>query len=280
MLLSNNRDAILNIIKQIAGQSNILSIPRAFIDYMGDLDGGLFLSQLLYWSDRAGPKGYFYKSYLEWERETTLGEYEIRKAAKKLKSKGLLTTKVQKANGSPTLHYKLHNDRFSESFLEFLQKRTLRNYRNDPVESEGTIPEKVKEPLTETTTEIKTETTTKTHMSPSGDVAVIFDYWKSVHEHPRAQLDPKRKRAISDRLKAYSIEDLKKAIDGCKKSPHHQGKNDQGTIYDDIELICRDSKRVEQFIHYAENGSRDAYSEIQRLYESYGNPTAEDKPIH
>lgn len=120
-------------------------------------------------------------------------------------------------------------------------------------------------------------------MSPSGDVVVVFEYWKEIHGHPKARLDEKRKRLVIHALKEYPVEDLKKAIDGCKLSPHHQGKNDKGIVYDDIELICRDSKHVEQFMGYAENGLArppDPYEEIERLYESYGNQDAKDKPIH
>jgi hypothetical protein len=66
--------------------------------------------------------------------------------------------------------------------------------------------------------------------------------------HSQALLDTKRSRAIAARLKAYSVEQLKLAIDGCKASPWHQGQNDRHQVYDDIELICRDAKRVEAFI--------------------------------
>ena len=80
-------------------------------------------------------------------------------------------------------------------------------------------------------------------------VRTVFEYWRTVMGHPQAQLDTKRSRAIAARIKAgFSVEQLKQAIDGCKASPWHQGQNDRHQVYDDIELICRDAKRVEAFI--------------------------------
>lgn len=83
-------------------------------------------------------------------------------------------------------------------------------------------------------------------------VEVIFKYWQEKHNHPRARLDGRRKKLISARIKdGYTVEDLLKAVDGCKLSPHHQGKNESGVKYDDIELICRDGKHVDMFIKAA-----------------------------
>lgn len=80
-------------------------------------------------------------------------------------------------------------------------------------------------------------------------VTAVFDYWRAVMNHPQAILDNKRSRAIAARIKeGYSVDKLKLAIDGCKKSAWHQGQNDRHQVYDDIELICRDAKRVEAFV--------------------------------
>lgn len=81
----------------------------------------------------------------------------------------------------------------------------------------------------------------------------IFDYWKVSLNHPKAVLDSKRKRVISARLKdGYSAERIKQAIEGIKYSAHHMGQNDRNTIYDDIELICRDGKHVDMFAEIKE----------------------------
>ena len=77
---------------------------------------------------------------------------------------------------------------------------------------------------------------------------IVFDYWRDVMGHPRAKLDEKRRRYINDRLKhGFTVDDLKKAVDGCKASDWHQGKNPGRQVYDDISLICRDAEHVERF---------------------------------
>lgn len=87
--------------------------------------------------------------------------------------------------------------------------------------------------------------------TPSSDVQEVFDHWKQVHNHPRAQLDEKRRKVIQRALKSYSLADLKLAIDGCKKSDFHQGKNDARTVYDSIQLILRDGDKIDSFIALA-----------------------------
>lgn len=147
----SNHKQVINLIKSLTGQANVLTIPRVFMEYTGSLDAALFLSQILYWSDKGDEEGWFYKTYLEWKKELCLGEYEIRKSIKLLRDdKGIIETKIKKANGNPTLHFRLKIVEFSDSFLEFLQKPTFENSRNEGLESEPS--------LTETTTEITTET--------------------------------------------------------------------------------------------------------------------------
>lgn len=83
-------------------------------------------------------------------------------------------------------------------------------------------------------------------------VRVVFEYWQKVMGHPKSILDGKRMRAIRGRLKdGYTPEQLCKAVDGCKASPRHMGQNQQNTVYDDIELICRDATKVDSFIAHA-----------------------------
>jgi hypothetical protein len=107
----------------------------------------------------------------------------------------------------------------------------------------------------DTDTESDKKQNIKTIVSPSGETHEVFDYWKTFHNHPQAKLDDKRSRAIKARLKdGYSVGELCKAIEGCKYSEYHQGKNDSGTVYDDIELICRNATNVDKFIVLAGKG--------------------------
>jgi hypothetical protein len=82
---TNNLHLVIDLIRGIAGQANVLTIPRLFIDLTGDIKSALFLSQCIYWSDRSTiGDGWFYKSYAEWTQETGLTFYEIKRIKKVL----------------------------------------------------------------------------------------------------------------------------------------------------------------------------------------------------
>jgi hypothetical protein len=92
--------------------------------------------------------------------------------------------------------------------------------------------------------------------------AVIFNHWKTVHAHPKAILDAKRRRLISDRLEeGFSVDDLNLAIDGCKASAWHMGENDRRKVFDSLDLIFRDASHVEKFI--AEVESRNGHGPVE-----------------
>lgn len=83
----------------------------------------------------------------------------------------------------------------------------------------------------------------------SDNVQEVFDYWRTRMGHTRARLDAKRRQKIRQRLlDGYTAQDLIDAIDGCAASPFHTGQNESGSVYDDLELIARDAKHVDQFI--------------------------------
>jgi hypothetical protein len=84
---------------------------------------------------------------------------------------------------------------------------------------------------------------------------VVFDHWRVEFNHPKAKLDDKRRKLIAVALKGYSVDDLKRSISGYKNSPHHMGKNENKTVYDDIELFLRDAKHIDAGIKFAEKGS-------------------------
>lgn len=83
----------------------------------------------------------------------------------------------------------------------------------------------------------------------------VFEYWQRTLNHPTAKLDAKRVKAIKARLgDGYTVADLCQAVDGCKYDPFSQGANDRQTVFDDIELICRDGPKVDKFRKIAERG--------------------------
>jgi hypothetical protein len=89
---------------------------------------------------------------------------------------------------------------------------------------------------------------TSLHGSKNKDVQDIFSHWQTVMQHPNAKLDKRRLRKIEIALKDYSVDDLKKAIDGCANTPFNMGSNERSQKYDGIDLIFRDAEHIERFI--------------------------------
>lgn len=91
-------------------------------------------------------------------------------------------------------------------------------------------------------------------------ITAVFEHWRSVMgKGARAVLSPKRERAVRGRLaEGYTVDELKRAVDGCKNSPHHQGQTaTNSTVYDDLELICRDAGKVDMFVAKASSDARE-----------------------
>jgi hypothetical protein len=91
-------------------------------------------------------------------------------------------------------------------------------------------------------------------MVPTAGEQAVFDHWVTVMgKTGRAIFADERIKPVRERLAAgFTIDDLKQAIDGCAKSTFHMGVNKEHRQYNDLELICRDAKRVESFLTTAE----------------------------
>lgn len=133
------QDKVFSLIKEFTGQKNSIVINVTLIDFTGSIETALLLSQLIYWSDKTTiPGGWIAKTYDDWEEEIRLNEYLLRRSSKVLKELGFLETDLRKFNGSPTVHYRINPSKFSESFLEFLKNRNLKNSRIESKEIKGT----------------------------------------------------------------------------------------------------------------------------------------------
>ena len=85
----------------------------------------------------------------------------------------------------------------------------------------------------------------------SRHIDLVFEHWQRVHKHPEAKLNDKRRRLIAARLRdGYTLDQLRCCIDGYALSPFHRGENEQGTVYDSIDLMMRDAKQVEQGVTF------------------------------
>ena len=85
-------------------------------------------------------------------------------------------------------------------------------------------------------------------------VVTIFNHWKAVMGHVKAQLDDKRRVLIRKALKmGYGTDQLCQAITGCSLTPHNQGHNDRGQRYDGLHIILRDAEQIDRFMRNADN---------------------------
>lgn len=92
-----------------SGEQQIITVPKIYVSITGDYQTAILLNRIIFWSDRTkGMDGYFHKTYDEWEKELLLSKYQVSRCVKALKKLGLVETKTKKANGSPTIHYKIN----------------------------------------------------------------------------------------------------------------------------------------------------------------------------
>jgi len=195
---------IFNLIKQLSGQSNVLTIPRAYIGYTGDVNAALVLSQLIYWCDKGSRSdGFIYKSYREWAIEIGLSKHQINRATQILKSKGIVETRLKKAEGAPTLHYRLDIDCFTRSLSEYVNKPEMDfRFFNNPISKKA-------KSLTETTTEI----TPKDDDDDTSDVQqIVFDSFQENIGEITPAIRAKLKMAIATYSSDWVVEAIRETV--------------------------------------------------------------------
>lgn len=136
----DNRKETYNIIKAVSGWQNIIAVPRLFINLTGDWQVAAVLSQLIYWSDKAKREdGYFYKSNQELQEELGVTDYTVRK----VKELPYVETKVIKANGAPTTHYRINFELLYDAISQLSTVPFVASNKSDSLPATN--------PLTETT---------------------------------------------------------------------------------------------------------------------------------
>ena len=198
----DNRDKIKKLIINFSGKDNVIPIPVIYIKLLGDYHTAAFLNQLVYWSDKTKrTDGYFYKTYKEWHEELRLSRYQIDKSISKLKELGLIETALKKANGAPTLHYKLNADKLSTWICEKLTNGIGENSQMEL--------RKTDKSLTETTTEITSETNNNSATKVTQEQ---FDQWWNLYDK---KLD--KKKAFSLFKSALKKHDFETIMNGTKE---------------------------------------------------------------
>lgn len=203
----SNYSALRSVIKNFSGQDNVVTIPKMYIEVTGDLTAALVLNQVVFWSDKSKrTDGFFYKSYKEWLEETTLTERQVRYAVNKLKEKKIVETKLKKANGAPTLHYKLEYDTLLDWILTLCQNGNLQNVRMDT--------DTLSESLTENTTENTTDKKDNVTDVPSIPYSEIVDYLNLKCGTKYRPSSKKTQSLIQSRWnEGFTLDDFKTVID-------------------------------------------------------------------
>jgi len=159
-----------------------VAFHKIFVDVTGSVTAALMLSQAFYWS-KQGRKGYwdgwFFKSADEWEEETGLTRREQETARRKLRKFDWWQEKIAKANGTPTLHYRIN----ARAFFSYLRETQF----DKLVKPDSTNCETpVTETTTETTTELATPETTDTPSLSRRVHDTLQGMWMTVN---KTQLD-------------------------------------------------------------------------------------------
>lgn len=74
----------------------------------------------------------------------------------------------------------------------------------------------------------------------------LFSHWVGTCGHPHAKFTRDRRQKVRARLReGYTPEQIRHAIDGAARNAF---VNDAGKRFDDLELICRNGSKLEDFI--------------------------------
>jgi hypothetical protein len=115
-----------NVVRQL-NRSDIRTVSALIAKVLGDQNAALMCVRLLHWFPRARKAGgWVYKSWRDWNAECNLSQAQV----KRVHSKGFLEAigverKTMKANGTPTVHYRLDETQLVNKLAAFLDVQPL-----------------------------------------------------------------------------------------------------------------------------------------------------------
>lgn len=102
-------------------RSDIRSVDALLSKLTGDANAALMLLRLLYWSPKSKRDGWIYKSWRDWNAECNLSQSQIKRVhSQKLLEAVGIAREIRKANGVPTMHYRLDSVTFLHKLSAFL----------------------------------------------------------------------------------------------------------------------------------------------------------------
>jgi hypothetical protein len=140
-----NQDKVKELIKSLTrDEAKVVAVPSELIHFIGNPAKAVLLSQLIYWSDKGGRRdGSVFKTYGEIEEETGITSKTCNRYYKGFKAMGFFAWEIKKANGFPTVHFKLDIVKLTSLI------RTDWDNRNRQIDQTETV--KKSESLTENT---------------------------------------------------------------------------------------------------------------------------------
>lgn len=191
--------------------------------------------------------GYFFNTIDNMEFDTMLTKYAQSKAINNLVKLGLIE---YKRKGMPAKRYfKILNNDIAYQLIAC----SLPKMENKFAENGKHVGENLENMLAENgndnNTNINNTKNNTKNKNVNDDILEIFEYWKLKLNHKKAKYSHDKKRVILARLReGFTIEECKKAIDGCASSPFHTGHNNDKRKYDSIGLIFRNASKLEWFM--------------------------------
>lgn len=194
-------------------------------------------------ADNANKDGKCWPSYQYIADTSGCGKSTVRKHLKLLEKMGFLSIKNRKGSkGNSSNYYQINKAKLTPDHVA--------------PDSTGVYHEVAQGVAPDSTPPVAPDSTRTSNLiepvNEPSDIEIVFDHWKKIHNHKKSVLDENRITLIRNALKKFSIDDIKLAITGCKKSKYHQGDNPEGKVYDSLGLILRNAENIERFIGYNE----------------------------
>jgi hypothetical protein len=120
--------ARLQLVVRQLNRADIRTVSALIAKALGDQNAALMCVRLLHWFPRAKKAGgWVYKSWRDWNAECNLSQAQV----KRVHGKGFLEAigierKTMKANGTPTVHYRLDVNKLVNKLAVFLDVQPLR----------------------------------------------------------------------------------------------------------------------------------------------------------
>jgi hypothetical protein len=236
----------------------LLTYQPALVRRIGLAEAAI-VQQLQFWMKHATMvhegHPWVYKTYADWAHEIGLSTKAIRGATDRLRKSGLVVAIQSPLDARDrTLWWRIDYSKLDD------------DEQGSPSAPEGSltaatgssrarVPSGPSDPqVSENSTENTTETTARdarpdVGQASSSTVSDLFDYWRDTCNHPQSRPTRDRLAKIQARLReGYTPTQIRTAIDGAKRHPF---VNDAGKVYDEIDLICRNGAKVEDFIERA-----------------------------